>query len=103
MNKITRVTLSNRSRARFLLSCGPGEIITACYRLSMAHRQVTDPTTKTAVAGEATTMAARRELPLDRETLVELIEEGQRNRAAFEAAAGATRVITSDDLKFRCR
>ena len=44
-----------------------------------------------------------REPPLDRETLIALIEEGQRNRAAFEAAAGATRVITSDDLKFRCR
>lgn len=33
------------------------------------------------------------EPPLDRNALAALIEEGQRNRAAFEAAAGATRVI----------
>ena len=62
--------------------------------------QATKPTTRAETESQP---VVGREPPLDRETLIALIEEGQRNRAVFEAVAGATRVITSDDLKFRCR
>jgi hypothetical protein len=47
--------------------------------------------------------AERGKTPVKQRTLAELVDEGQRNRVAFEIAAGSTKIITNDDMKFRCR